>query len=307
MANTEVIVRFDGPDLTDHKMEIEQIAPSMLALSQLVKRANYLANGESSSVRVFARANVEQHCFEFGFEIVQSILTRTKTLLGDEDVKTAKEIAEWIGIIGSSSIGFLGLLKLMKGRQPDEITLVVEDGENRAKLEIDGDDVLVDPMAAKLMQDRESVKNAKAATQPLEQEGYDSLEFQDTSGNIEKFDKAAARSIRDYPDPEVPIASEIPASHVRAWVSIRKAVYVGTGKWTIQYDRAREVTVNDMEWLSRFQSNEIEAPPGSLIDVDMYVSSIPLDRDGRPIKEPEYSIMKVYDVRLPERQTSMFD
>jgi hypothetical protein len=99
MSRAEIVVRYDGPAVVDHKMEIEQVAPAMLALAELVKRANQIAHGERASVKILVRADVEQHCFAFGIEIVQTFFEKAKDLLSDENVETAKKIAEWIGII----------------------------------------------------------------------------------------------------------------------------------------------------------------------------------------------------------------
>jgi hypothetical protein len=148
-------------------------------------------------------------------------------------------------------------------------------------------------------------------TRPLSEEGYNTLDFEGEDGAVaETFDREDARAIQEMPEPLAPVATRLPVSHTTAWVRIRKAVYDGPGKWTIQYDKSRDVTIADAEWLEKFQSNHVSAPPGSLLQVYMRVSEIELDKSGRPVKEPEYTILQVLDVRTPEQlggQPSLFD
>jgi hypothetical protein len=68
------------------------------------------------------------------------------------------------------------------------------------------------------------------------------------------------------------------------------------------------MTIADEEWLRRFQQNEVAAPPGSTLDVEMTLNELELDEQGNPLKEPEYTITKVYGVTLPpaNQQTTLF-
>jgi hypothetical protein len=64
----------------------------------------------------------------------------------------------------------------------------------------------------------------------------------------------------------------------------------------------------DQEWLERFQLNDVSAPPGSFLDVEMTVSEITFDKRGRPVQDPEYAIVKVHDVKSPpETGPGLFD
>ena len=107
---------------------------------------------------------------------------------------------------------------------------------------------------------------------------------------------------------ELPVETRIPESTVQAQVKIRKAVYVGTGKWTVQYDKSREVSFEGeaLEWLYDFQNNKIAAPPGSFLSVTMRVSEIRLDRNGDPVDEPTYTIVRVHGTQPPSEQSHLF-
>ncbi len=47
-------------------------------------------------------ADIEANCVTMDFAVVQSIFESISSLLGTEHVKNAKEILEWLGMIGGS-------------------------------------------------------------------------------------------------------------------------------------------------------------------------------------------------------------
>lgn len=184
--------------------------------------------------------------------------------------------------------------------------MTVREGRDVVQINAGGDVYFADPKAVELLRDKKSIQDAKTVTAPLAHEGYDDLEFLQDDRS-EKISKDDARAIQDTPEPDPEVGQTIPPSKIRAWVKIRHAVYEGNAKWAVQYDRSRDVTMNDLEWLAKFQENVEEAPPGSWLDVDIEVSEIPLDKDNRPIRDPDYSISKVHDVRKPEPGRDLFD
>ena len=89
MSEHESIIRYDGPALAGHKMDVEDISPALLALADLCKLVNKIANDDRASVRLYIDLDVEQHCAQFKLQVVQTFLEHAKTFLGDEHVVTA--------------------------------------------------------------------------------------------------------------------------------------------------------------------------------------------------------------------------
>lgn len=316
MSKWETIVRYDGPILADHKMDVNDIAPAMLSLAELCRRANTIANGDRASVKLLINLNVEQHCAAFGFEVVQTLLDHAKALLEDQNVKTAKDILEYIGVVGQAAgyiglpvVGLFALLKLLKGRKPESATPArIEGGRDVVQINVGGDVYLTYAVTAKMLADPVSMKSAKEVLRPARKEGYETVEFESERKVTEVLTKQDAILIDAIPTMESSTpGATIPESYIKAKVKIRKAVYEGTGKWTIQYDKSREMTMGDEGWLADFQSNKIQAPPGSYLDVDITVSAIHLDKDGKPLDEPLFTITKVNGVDPPREQLDLLD
>ena len=177
-------------------------------------------------------------------------------------------------------VGLFKLIKMLRGRKPDSIKMVVRDGQNVAQINAGGDVYLTFPETVKVLTDVSAMKRAKEVTRPATKEGYEKIEFEDHGEIVDTINKEEAiliEALPAIPDPR-PAETVIPPSHIRAWVKIRKATYDGDAKWTIQYEKSRDMSIEDKKWLADFQSTRIQAPPGSLLDVDISVSEIRLIR-----------------------------
>ena len=309
MSSAETIIRYDGPAFARHTVNAEDIARALLAISDLCKRANQLGNGDRASVTLFINLESGQYRAEFKLEIVQSVLQQASLLFIDQKVFTAKEIFEWLGLIRDPEGavgGLFAVLNWLRGRKPDSASNVLRDGRDMIKITAGRDVIFTFPQTAKLLCDPGAIDKAKEVVRPAGREGYEFVEFEYAGKVIERVTSTNVVQIEEAaPFEEKPAVAVLPQSSIRAAVRIRTAVYEGTGKWTIQYDRAIDVTIADNDWLADFQANRVAAPPGSLLDVEMLVSEIPLDASGNPLDEPTYTITKVRRIDPPPSRTGI--
>ena len=91
MSAANVIIRYDGPALAAHRMDIADIAPALLGISELCKIANRRFNGERASVKVLIGTDSEHQCFQLDLHVVQTFWDHTKSILANEEVRSAKE------------------------------------------------------------------------------------------------------------------------------------------------------------------------------------------------------------------------
>lgn len=308
MSKHETIIRYDGPALAGHKMDVEDIAPALMALSELCKRANAIANGDRASVQLLIDMDVEQHCVQIKLQIVQTLLDAAKSLFGVDGGLTAMDILKALGLATSTSLGLFKLLKMLKGRKVDSTKMIVKDGQHVLQINAGRDVFLTHPLVGDLISDPNMLRKAKQVVGPTTKEGYEKIEFKDGGEVAEEISREDALLIQSIPAQPVTAGAVtiIPASKIRACVKIRKAVYEGAGKWTIQYDKSREVAITHTEWVDDFQTDKIDAPPGSFLDVDIEVSAIRLDRTGEPLEEPTYTISYVYGVVPPQKPQTLF-
>ena len=272
-------------------MDVSHLAPALLSLSDVVKAANLLANGEKAGIKILVNANLEQKCFELDIELVLTAWEKAKWLIEDKDIATAKEIAEWIGLVLGPSLGLFQLIKWLRGKKIVSVTDVkLGDGRNSVQIRVEGqsDPVSVAKTAYELYSNVSTRRKAVDVLSPLREEGYDSLQFYKGNDVFAEFEKADVPETDSSDLPEV-APQNLHTSNIRATVRIRKAAYEGTSKWTFIHKHAIQALIEDAEWLNRFQANQELAPPGSSLDVDMeevYRTS----ENGEMIGEPSYRV-----------------
>ena len=107
-------------------MDVYELAPSLIGLGDLVREANAEFNGDKAKVNLLVSADIEHKSFDITFDLVQSLYEQMKSLIGHDDVKSAKEILEWVGLmgtfVGTPVITLLGYMKLKNGRKIENVT-----------------------------------------------------------------------------------------------------------------------------------------------------------------------------------------
>lgn len=306
MSETHTIIKFDGPALEGRSMDVAHLAPALLALSDLVKDANRYANGDRAGVRVLVNADLEQKCFELNVDLVLTIWEQAKLLISHDEMRSAKEIAEWIGIIAGPPFGLFLLIKKLRNKKVKSVVVLrVKDGPDMVEITLEGDDEPIKVVEAvyELYANLETRKKAIAVLSPLREEGYETLEFYEKDGVYVHFEKEDVPEMDGSDMPEV-VPQNVHKSTIKTGVRIRKAVYEGHARWTVMYKRAVEVAFDDLVWLAEFQKGEISAPPGSYLEVDLEETYITNEND-EILGDPTYRVLKVHRVILASEQKRM--
>jgi hypothetical protein len=194
MSKVAFQLRYDGPALSEHGMDVGDLAPALLALGDLIKRANATVNGDAAKVNLIVQSDFEHKCFQVSLELVQSILSTIGTLLTDEHaLKNAQTIAGWLGLVGGSSLGLFKYLAHRKGKVvesvtpvADQTTITTSDSQGNVAVKFQGDDgtVIVNQNVFILGEDPLVREYATKVVSPLKRKGIDKLQF-----NPERADK----------------------------------------------------------------------------------------------------------------------
>lgn len=311
-SRASAIIRFDGPALADHDMDVHDLAPSMLALGDLCKIANELFNGNAVNVRVVVRTDSEHKCFQLSFELVQSAYDAVAQLVSRADIKSAKEILEWIGILAGPVAlgGLLALYKKIYGKNKDDGTpLPITSVEARSdgdsiiyQIVGDGATINVSPEVHKLAQDPRTLPAVKKLVSPLQNDGYLTIEFESAGKITEYFSRDDAERLISAPNNIIVTKSDKELrSTIRTSVKVRRPAFEGGAAWTIIYKRAIDAKFDDIQWLEDFQSGRIVFLPGWRLVVDLE-EVVPINDRGEEVARPSYSIKKVVGVERPPEQ-----
>lgn len=314
MSAATVTVRYDGPILANHRMDITDLAPALLGLSEICRIANHKFNGDKASVQVLIGTDAEHRCFQLDLHVVQTVWDTTKSLLTNSDVGSAKELLEWIGLIGGGTTGAIGLFKLLKwlsGRRINSTVLEAHDGRDVVRISIEGDNnnvVFVHPQALELLRDEKVLASLKKVIEPLTREGYDKLEFENDGEIADTIGKEEALAISALTPSEIESTETDQPQTITAWISVYSPVYDPKAPlWRFKFGDAHEymdISETDIARLAMKRG-------GAMID-DAYKVRLEIVQEHKPSGTivNHYKIKKVLEfkpARLPFQTDAFYD
>lgn len=324
MSRHEFSIAYDGAALVaegDHSIDVQMLAPALLAFGKLIREANTEFNGKKSTSKVLVVSDFEHKCFNINFEVVLGIIEQIKTLLGSEPVKTAKEVLEWLGLLGipTGAVGglsYLGYLKWKDGRKVTEkipLTDTDHSGVVQVKVEGDGNSVHVHKHVYNLSENARALRATRDAFLPLGRDGFDNVKIRDNESIVEEIDwdsvekivKSCSVGIDEAKKSEPEIETEV----TPAWLSVYSPVYDLTAPiW--RFRLGKEVIYAD---ITQTDIAQRALERGSVGVEDAYLVSLEITTETDPNgakKEPKYKILEVTRFVQAEprpRQTSFFE
>ena len=242
MSRQDFSIAYNGEGREeDHAISVDSLAPALLAFGQLIREANTQINGKKATTKVMVVSDFEHKCFNINFEVLISLYEQAKILIGQENVKNAKEILEWLGILyGPPAVGmsYLKYLRWKKGRKIESITsLRDESSEGLVNVKVTGNanTVVVNQNIINLGENPRALKATRDAFSPVGQEGFDRMEFRKNNEIFEVIPLAGADDIiascnsgieeaQNSDDPDVEVTS--------AWLVVHSPVFESDAeKW----------------------------------------------------------------------------
>ena len=167
-------IKYDGPALASHQMDVRELAPALIALSTLLEESNRAAFPDASEVRVNVNGSFKGGSFGVDFVALQSITDQIVSMFSGPGATAAANLFAILGGIGLLGTGgLIGVVKWLRGRKPSAIRI---DGD-KTVFEIRTDEVVeafeVDLVAGKLYQSRIVRQSLARVVKPLETEGID--------------------------------------------------------------------------------------------------------------------------------------
>jgi len=230
-APTEIQVAYETDDPHVHTMDVEQLAPSLLAIGALCKRANAIVNGDKATVRVLVESDFEHKCFLIHLQVVLDIYHQLQALLHHQEVKTAKEILEWLGLIGlppaAGAVGLITYLRKKRGRRPLEIKTVDKDGTVEVRFEGDNNVVTVNNNVYQMSRDSVVINSVKNILLPTQTSDINEVQFRDRGETIESVNKMEAAEIiaNEGADGEMLSPGNVPPQVVDARLTIHSPTF----------------------------------------------------------------------------------
>ena len=302
----------------EHSIDVQVLAPALLAFGKLLREANAEFNSKKSIAKVLVVSDFEHKCFNINFELVVSLYEQLKTLLGTETATSAKNILEWVGIVGGpAATGTLTYLKYLKWRRGRKVTsakpLLDADKSGVVEVHVEGENnsVHVHNHVYRLSENAKALRATRDAFLPLGHDGFESVQIRekdvvfDEINTNEVGDIVASCNIGIEESKETePEIEEMPA-----WLSVYSPVYDQSApNW--RFRLGKEVIYADISATSI--ARDALDRGGAMVD-DAYQVRLQVttevDAQGNK-KQPEYKVLQVIrfvPASPPPQQTTFLD
>ena len=308
MSAAEFTIAYDGPALAKHTMDVHALGPALLAMGDMCREAHRVINGEDGAeVKVHVKATSEG-CFNIALELVQAY-NAVADLVRDDDVSTAKDIIEWLGLGVVSGTGLFAYLKWKRGRKV--VTQEpVSDGDKELKYNItvegDGNNVtVISGQVQKLASDPRVRAAQRRTLLPLNDDGINEFQVRQGRKTVFSVDKEEMRrGYYDISPEEVGQEENISEPQTfEAFLLLRSPVFEKDKKWQFYYGEQRiTATLRDTDFVKRVFVSGERFGVGDIFRVRLCLAQVLLP-NGR-IRN-EYEITKVIETTEGSKQLDL--
>jgi hypothetical protein len=251
MPDTELVVRYDGPALEQGRMPVRDLAPALLALSDLFVDAGVILHPEQEAVALEVKATGR------GSFDIHLILHAAGGLLLSDPAIALVNLKELV----AGAKGLFGLIKRVGDENIVEMEQSPEPGQTRITLS-DGTTAEFPTGTMRLYDQVEVRRLARVVVEPLVRDGVEVLEFEveDTvTVSVEK---------RDVP------AYELTPADVRALgdyeaamvLTIIAPAFKGDNKWRFAHgDQTIWADIQDRQFLRRVELRKEAFSSGDML------------------------------------------
>ncbi len=310
MTQESFQIAYDGPDMTEHSMDVQQLGPALLSVGDLCREAHRVVNGDDvANVNVRVRANFDEGCFDITFDLIQ-IFQHVTELIKSDDAADAKQLLEWIGLIsggGATVGGLIGFLKWKKGRQIKDISQQTEaDGSTVYNISVEGDDnsVQIDSPVYKLYRSPRVRAAQRGMVAPLKSEGVDTVEIRERGRAVTTLTKDEYQSgAFEFVEEELEAEESEESQYFNAILVLRAPVFVENIKWQFSMGETRiSASISDEAFVRRVFREGERFGVGDRLRVRMTLTQM---LTPRGTYRNDYDIVEVFQVMRGPRQLGL--
>ena len=298
MSNHERFhVVYDGPALAEHRMDVRDLAPALVAFADLFTAVNKEINGDAADVRVQVNASFKAGSFGIDLVATQHLLSQLKDIFSGTSasaVSNASGILALIGMTVTSGYGLIQLLLKLGGRKPVKIE---QKGEIARVWISQTETVEVERNVIRLYRNSVVRTSLEKVVSPLEREGIDDFGIvmdgrkvlDIHAGDVPSFNAGVTEI-------EAEIVSDMTA---RKLLQIESLTFKDGNKWRVNDGSATyHVAIEDKAFLAKIDAGQ-RFGKGDVLVVDLrQVQSI----EGAKLLTAS-TIVKVIEHRQPLQQS----
>lgn len=261
-------VVYDGKALEEHLMDVRDLAPAMMAISDLLTHANKEINGDKLEIQLNVKANFKTGCFGIEFVEHLSWVNQIKDMLAGPTATALANASGILGLVGffsGATVGVIQIYKELKGKPPVRI----EETTDNAKVFYSETEYLeVDKRALRLYRSKVIASDIEKMLEPLRKDGIDSFyvvrEMLDK--NVELFiDKEEVEYFK-FQD----IDDHLSESITETFLQIESISFKEKNKWRFNNGGSTiNASISDEAFLQKIDSGLLRFGKGDLLKVKL--------------------------------------
>ncbi len=261
MSETNITLVFDGPAVENGEIDVQDLAPALLAMGNLVQAANGEINGDKAQVAVKVRATAEGS-FEVDLTVLQSLMESAKTLLdvlgeNKDSIASAKNLTEILFKAGAGGAGLMYLIKSLRGKKPDK----VEQKGGDVHVTMGDVTIITSPQAYKLAESIPVREHAKKAIAALSDDGIDKMKVKQKGSEDLEISKSEVGYF-EYEDTE----EELADTEREMNLQIISLSFKEDNKWRVtDGGEPFSATIEDTAFLNKIANDEIAFSKGDYL------------------------------------------
>lgn len=282
---------FAGSALDNHSMRVEDLVPSLLALSTAINSLNRLVNREDAKVDLSINAFISGS-FGIDLTLAQDFLSQVTEFFSGDGVTSVCNAKTLIDCI----IEILILKKWLHGRSDAEFK-VAPDAKS-VSVTVENKTLVINYFAYLGFKDQTCNEACSKVAEPLHQPGIEKL----TVSTAEKLFELDASEAEGFEASEV--ATVLSENTIPAVVLVESPSFKDGNKWRVSLGERNSifVSIDDPEFIAKINQGTERFGKGDLLKVDLHSRQVMLG--GRITIE--YAITKVHEHKEKPYQGKLF-
>ncbi|MDO6406243.1 hypothetical protein [Pantoea phytobeneficialis] len=290
---------YDGPALENHDMDVRDLAPALIALSDVFEEAAKTLYGKKATVSV--KVNASFKAGSFGIDLLASSpswIKQAVEFLSGENVSATLNLITLLGLTKvAGKQASKGLLDLIKWIGPRKVKSIHKLPNRNVKIFIDDEEEVFEEEVVELYKNyklREALQDVIA--KPLEREGIDS--FAATADQGKTF-ITVTRAESEYFYVDRPVDSILSESVAEKALQVISISFSEGNKWRFSDGSASFLAeITDENFLHDIDTMRLNFSKGDMLLTDLKVTQY---MSGDSIKT-SYEVTKVKKQINPQRQ-----
>lgn len=273
MSEANLTLVFDGASVDNGEIDVQDLAPALLAMGELIQAANYEINGQKAQISLKVKATAEGS-FEVDLTLVQSLMESAKVLFhfseeNKDGIAAANDLVDLLfkivgGTVGATATiggGLFALIKYLKSRKPDKI----EESGSNVHVHIGDNYFITSPQTIQLAESVSVREQAKRSIAALSKSGIDKIKVKRPDHSDLEISKGEVGYF-EYEEIEEELADETRTMTLQ----IISLSFKEDNKWRVtDGGDPFSATIEDTSFINKIAHNEVAFSKGDYLVCDV--------------------------------------